>query len=47
MTIAEAIETLELELAGRKNPANADHYCELITEAIEVVLEYAKRSAPR
>jgi hypothetical protein len=45
MTISEAIETLELELACRK--ANADHYCELLSEAIEVVLDYAKRSAPR
>lgn len=45
MTISEAIEALETELAGRKT--NPDHYCELITEALEVVLDYAKRSAPR
>ena len=45
MTISEAMEIVELEVVGRKN--NPDQYDEELTEAIEVVLDYAKRSAPR
>lgn len=45
MTIQEAIETLSEELAARKR--SPDEFADVITEAIEVVLDYAKRSAPR
>jgi len=45
MTVAEAIKILDEELESRKS--NDYDYDATITEAIEMVLDYAKRSAPR
>jgi hypothetical protein len=45
MPISEAIEVLSEELEARKE--KPDEYAEIITDAIEAVLYYAKRSAPR
>jgi hypothetical protein len=45
MTIAQAMAILIEELRARENLKN--EYDEEVTEALRIVLDYAKRSAPR
>jgi hypothetical protein len=45
MTVEQAMKILEEEIEARKS-ANFD-YDTTVTDAMEIVLDYAKRSAPR